>query len=213
MRHQWAFAVALGLAFGLTASAQAPDSLPGCTFNTTPPVLASGQSVGWQCDVNGKLITTLAAGSAVTSVATAGLATGGPITATGTVTVPASTQAEMEAAAVATSAVTPVVVKNHPGVAKAWAQCVNAAGVYTLASNYNIAGGTCGKTATGLLTLTFTIPFSSANYTCVPGTGSGGLIASLQTNLQTTTTVSIEVRAAAGANTDGNFSLVCFGDQ
>lgn len=59
MRYQWAFAGALVLlSLGLAALAQAPDSIPGCTYNVTPPALTTGQYVGLQCDVNGKLITT-----------------------------------------------------------------------------------------------------------------------------------------------------------
>lgn len=34
-----------------------PTTLPGCVYNATPPTLADKQVVPWQCDVNGKLIT------------------------------------------------------------------------------------------------------------------------------------------------------------
>lgn len=51
----------LGLFFGLltqAALAQTPGSLPGCQYNATPPTLSDKQQSIWQCDSNGKLITT-----------------------------------------------------------------------------------------------------------------------------------------------------------
>jgi hypothetical protein len=64
MRYQWTLAASLALLLlGIAAVAQAPDSLPGCTYNVTPPALATGQSVGLQCDINGKLITSVSSGS------------------------------------------------------------------------------------------------------------------------------------------------------
>jgi hypothetical protein len=72
MRYQWAFAASLVLlSLGLAAIAQTPDSLPGCTYNVTPPALTTGQQVGLQCDVNGKLITTSSAGAPGQLVGTA----------------------------------------------------------------------------------------------------------------------------------------------
>lgn len=61
MRRQWPYYRALIAALFLSASAYAqlaPDSFPGCVYNATPPTLANRQVVPWQCDVNGKLITT-----------------------------------------------------------------------------------------------------------------------------------------------------------
>lgn len=211
MRHQWQIAGALSLLLMLSASAQTPDSLPGCTYNVTPPVLATGQQTTWQCDANGRLLTTASAGGGtVTNVATAGLATGGPIATTGTVTVTAATQADLEAATSNVAAVTPLRVQNHPGVAKAWAECTQAAGVYTLAANYNISGATCGKTATGRLTVGFTTPFSSTTYACVMTLNT---FAVFFVSALATTTVNLGIQNVGATDIDASFYLVCYGDQ
>lgn len=90
MRHQWKIASALilsALSFGVAnAQQRAPDSLPGCQYNATPPTLGDKQTVAWQCDINGKLITSGGGGlGTVTSIATTSPITGGTITTTGTI--------------------------------------------------------------------------------------------------------------------------------
>jgi hypothetical protein len=42
---------------GLHAQQTAPDSMPGCIYNLVAPTLTTGQTVPWQCDSSGKLIT------------------------------------------------------------------------------------------------------------------------------------------------------------
>ncbi len=37
------------------ATAQSPQVLPGCIYNSSPPTLTNGQQTTLQCDVNGKL--------------------------------------------------------------------------------------------------------------------------------------------------------------
>ena len=37
------------------AYAQAPQTIPGCVYNATPPTLTNRQTTSLQCDVNGKL--------------------------------------------------------------------------------------------------------------------------------------------------------------
>lgn len=51
------FLVALGAAAVQVAGAQqtAPNVIPGCIYNATPPTLTDRQSTVLQCDVNGKL--------------------------------------------------------------------------------------------------------------------------------------------------------------
>jgi hypothetical protein len=75
----------------------------------------------------------------VTSVATGGLATGGTITAAGTVTVTAATQSDMETGTSTTVAVVPGVQKHHPAHPKAWCYVTQAAGAYTLQTGHGVS--------------------------------------------------------------------------
>lgn len=66
MQFKWAALVSLItclFSFGAQAQQTSPDSMPGCIYNVTPPTLSSGQQSPWQCDVNGKLLTSVTAGS------------------------------------------------------------------------------------------------------------------------------------------------------
>lgn len=95
----------------------------------------------------------------VTSVAGAGLATG-TVTTTGNITVTAAVQADMEAATSTTTAVTPAVVKNHPGIVKAWG--LSNATLSALTIGYNVASVTDG--GTGVITFNFTVAMSGNDF-------------------------------------------------
>ncbi len=97
----------------------------------------------------------------VTNVATSGLATGGPITTTGTITVTAASQSDMETASSTTTAITPSVVKYHPGISKAWVS-FNGTGTVAIRASYNIASIT--DNGTGDYTVNFSTAFSGAEY-------------------------------------------------
>jgi hypothetical protein len=94
----------------------------------------------------------------VSSVATSGLASGGPITETGTVTVTAATQSDMETATSITTAVTPKVQHFHPGHPKGW--CL-ASVTGTAVSSYNVTS--VSDVGVGDVTVNWTLVFSSAN--------------------------------------------------
>lgn len=53
----WVLFGGLIAGYGYAASSRGPDGLPGCIYNTSPPTLSDGQSVTFQCDVNGNLKT------------------------------------------------------------------------------------------------------------------------------------------------------------
>lgn len=94
----------------------------------------------------------------VTNVATSGLATGGPITTTGTVTVTAAVQSDMETGTSTTTAVVPGVMQYHPGVLKGWAQATTGT---TATTSYNVTSITDG--GTGIATVNWNVDLSSSN--------------------------------------------------
>ena len=96
----------------------------------------------------------------VTSVATGGLATGGPITTTGTVTVTAATQANQETATSTTVAVVPGVQQYHPSACKVWVRYDDSA--TTIRASYNVSSVT--ENAGGDYTINFDVDFSSEYY-------------------------------------------------
>ena len=66
MQFKWtAVAALIGCLLSFGVQAQTPDSLPGCVYNLTPPVLATGQTAPWQCDINGKLLATGGGGGGI----------------------------------------------------------------------------------------------------------------------------------------------------
>lgn len=71
----------------------------------------------------------------------------------------AATQAQMEAASSNIVFATPAHLQNHPAVAKAWVSFSSAGAIE---SSYNIASVV--KNSTGLWTISYTVPFSSASY-------------------------------------------------
>lgn len=52
----WVFVIIVLIAIGRGQTQQAPNSLPGCQYNATPPTLTDKQAVSLQCDINGKLL-------------------------------------------------------------------------------------------------------------------------------------------------------------
>ncbi len=112
-----------------------------------------------------------------------------------------------------TAAVTPSQAQSHDSAVKAWALCTNSAGTYTLAASYNISGGTCGKTGTGALTLTFATAFSASNsYGCTL-TSMAGAGAFWFATGATTTTINALGRDGSSNPQDASFFIECLGRQ
>jgi hypothetical protein len=123
----------------------------------------------------------------------------------------AASQAEMEAASSNTVFATPLNLKWHPGVAKAWAN-VNGAGTVINAS-HNVASIT--DTGTGVLDVTLTTAFSSASYviliTAKNGAGSPRLMyvsAQLAGSFQASS-----ANSSGAADDPQSYLIACFGDQ
>lgn len=103
-----------------------------------------------------------AGGGSVTSVATSGLATGGTITTTGTITVTAAVKSDQTTATSTSVAVVPGVQQYHPSACKAYA--FQAQGGTTLGRSYNISSVT--HNSTGRITANYTVAFTTNDY-CV----------------------------------------------
>ena len=153
---------------------------------------------------------TPAGAGTVTSVATAGLATGGAITGSGTVTVTAAVQSDQETGTSNTVAVTPGTQKFHPSAAKAWVK-FNASG--TVLAGFNVSSVTDG--GTGAFVVNFTTAFSSANYaTSVTTDASAGTALFGFYHTPATGSVGITTLSSAFAAADPTTcTVICFGDQ
>jgi hypothetical protein len=98
----------------------------------------------------------------VTSVATAGLATGGPITASGTVTVTAVAKSDQTTGTSNALAVTPLHQQDHDSAAKAWVKFTGSSGA--IAASYNVSSVT--RSGTGTYIVNFTTAFATSDYVC-----------------------------------------------
>ena len=119
-----------------------------------------------------------------------------------------ATKAEMEAETAGAKFVPPDLVKNSPGVAKAWCR-IDTAG--TLVSpDYNIA--TVDDDGTGDRGVNMSVYFSSGNYTV------SGMVSDITSGTQRASNFAggffrLRVENTSGTLTDGRNSIVCHGDQ
>ncbi len=97
------------------------------------------------------------------NIATAGLATGGPITAAGTITVTPSSRAQVLAGTNATTAVTPQVMDAHKGMLQAWVNFSNAPLAFATRDAYGISGNIT-QVSVGRYLVTFQVPFGNLFY-------------------------------------------------
>ncbi len=150
-----------------------------------------------------------------TTISAAGLATGGGSLASNrTITVTAATQSDMETATSTTTAVTPAVVKNHPGTGKAWVKFAGSDG--SISASYNVTSVT--KNGTGDYTVNFTTAFSSANYAAVvtAETDDGTFLrpAGIKNGGQAAGSLNVITENYGGTNTNATaVSVICMGDQ
>lgn len=185
--------------------------------------IQDGQPVTVEYDGTDMVMVTPTAGlstnaGTVTSVATAGLATGGPITSTGTVTVTKATQANMEAET-ADKVATADTLKYHPGVAKVsigfhW-DSVNS--VIVLDEGYGVdAAADITRNGTGDYTITFNVTFASTKFRVAGSFDLTSDNAPIGFSIKARTTTSVRIQLGWGgtfAAGDPSFvSLMVFGD-
>lgn len=145
----------------------------------------------------------------VKEVDTTGLASGGPITSTGTVTVTAASKSDQQAASSAVLAVTPSQQQSHPSAAKAWASITGSTGAALVSYN-----GTTARSSAGVYTLTFATAFASVDYACVTTAKSNSALLVTQITAQTASIASFQSSTPAGVLTDPTtIEIVCFGGQ
>jgi hypothetical protein len=167
-------------------------------------------------DTTGKLIQDGGAAGTVSQVNTGGLATGGPITSTGTVTVTAATKSNQQTGTSTTTVVTPAQQQQHDSAAKAWVMFTGSAsnGNQTINAGYNVTS--VARTAAGLYTITFTASFASSSYACSIASNGGTTDGAGEFITQAAgSIVGVFKTFAAGAQFDpvNGAYVICFGRQ
>jgi len=125
------------------------------------------------------------------------------------ISVGAATQAQMEAATAVDAIVTPGRQQYHPSAAKAWCAMDLSANVVTttcsLLASHNVSF--VQKASVGRITVNFTVPFSSANYTALgmAANGAGSTFLGVQHN--TTASRSVDAFSLQVQRVD-SFSLI-----
>lgn len=146
----------------------------------------------------------------VTSVGTSGLATGGTITAAGTITVTAATKSDQQTGSSTTTVVTPAQQQQHDSAAKGWIYVTQSGGTYTTQASYNMSAS---KNSTGNLTATFSTAFSSANYSIVCNAAEAGSY-NVTSSISSSSTATVLLRnSTSGAQLDVGFACQAFGRQ
>jgi hypothetical protein len=156
----------------------------------------------------------------VTNVATAGLATGGPITVTGTVTVTAVAKSDQQTGTSNVLAVTPLHQQDHDSAIKVaciWTGATVGTNACNGTSSFNVTNVT--RVSAGDYTVNFTTAFATTNYACtVTPEGTGTIAAALaQVKLNGRLVGSVEVvtfNSSTGASGDATtVSIHCTGRQ
>jgi hypothetical protein len=179
-------------------------------------------------------------GADVVDITTSGVTVTGTLHSTGALTVDAggatitagaltinssgiagcAAQSDQETATSTVLPVTPGRQQFHPSAAKAWGFITNNGATAAIGAGYNVASVL--RNSQGLVTVTFTTPFSSTNYAVIANTAVNGGTQDCRCLVisRTTSTVQLQlsVVGVSGANTlvsvsDQDFYFVAFGDQ
>lgn len=149
----------------------------------------------------------------VTSVATSGLATGGPISTTGTVTVTAAVKSDQTTGSSTTVAVVPGVQQYHASAAKAWVNFAGSSG--TINASYNVSS--VSRASAGNYTVNFTTSFANTGYACfgtAEDTSTNEFIKVGSGVNKTVSAIAVNALSSFSATADpANVNVVCFGAQ
>ena len=121
-------------------------------------------------------------------------------------------QANMETAVSSDVVATPLVQQYHPGHPKAHGYIRNDGTSATILASYGIS--TALRSAGGIVKLTWTTKFSTADYTCL-AIGVGARACHIDTSV-TVLSASLKIRTVlmgSNTSTDGDFMVIALGDQ
>jgi hypothetical protein len=121
-----------------------------------------------------------------------------------------ATQAEMETATSATKVPTVSVLRNHPGVAKAWGAITVAAGVPTLNASHGVTSIT--DAGVGTITVNLSVTMSSTDYAVPVGLTPVSTIVVCSARTTTTLTLTTTNLAAVTADVNGTYFFAVYGD-
>ncbi len=138
----------------------------------------------------------------VTSVATAGLATGGAITTTGTVTVTAATKSDENTGTSTTTASVPANHYNNPAGIKAWAVCTNNGSSITIQDSFNVTS--CTRTGTGVIDVVISVSMANTTYAVFMQHG-GNANGFMRVSITAATTFTMTTSNIAGVAEDVGF--------
>jgi hypothetical protein len=146
----------------------------------------------------GTVGTAASSSGTVTNVATAGLASGGPITSTGTVTVTAAAKTDQQAGTSNVLAITPLHQQDHDSAEKAWVNITGSNGA--IISSYGVSS--VSRIGLGGYTITFvsTNFSSSASYGCNANLFDAGI--AYFNGTKTATSISVQALNLSGAAID-----------
>lgn len=207
------------------------------TFSTLTALMDSGLcsvqgdiifrgAATWSClatSTSGQVLSTNGAGAnpswipaggtgTVTNIATAGLATGGAITTTGTVTVTAVAKSDQTTGTSNVLAVTPLHQQDHDSAMKA---AVNFTGS-TGATNYTYNVTSVTRNSAGNYNVNLTTNFATVNYACTVTSASGVGFSMCNTDSATNSTsvVRIACQNSVGSAADPTQAhMICVGRQ
>jgi len=147
-------------------------------------------------------------GGTVTSIATSGLATGGTITGSGTITVTAASATDQNTQTSNTLAVTPANQYSNPSAFKAWVSLINlSSSPPTIADGLNVTSVV--RNSTGIYTITWSKTMVNPSYGVMICPYDNGVVVTSQVvSAPTTTTTQVQISSVPGnAARDPNLGL------